>query len=233
VRPVIRDLLDAPDEPSGFEEFQAAWAPNITIGLGRLTGRTVGVVANNPLRKGGCLDSASAEKAARFVRMCDAFGVPLVVLVDVPGYLPGVDQEWNGVVRRGAKLLHAFAEATVPRVTVVLRKAYGGAYIAMNARSLGATAVFAWPQAEVAVMGPEAAVKVLHRKALAAAPPDHYDDLLAELTARQVHDAGGVQRAIELGAVDKVVEPCDTRAAIASVLRTAAARQGEHGNIPL
>ncbi|GAA1289334.1 acyl-CoA carboxylase subunit beta [Pseudonocardia aurantiaca] len=233
VRPVIRDLLDAPDEPTGFEEFQSAWAPNITIGLGRLTGQTVGVVANNPLRKGGCLDSASAEKAARFVRMCDAFGVPLVVLVDVPGYLPGVDQEWNGVVRRGAKLLHAFAEATVPRVTVVLRKAYGGAYIAMNARSLGATAVFAWPQAEVAVMGPEAAVKVLHRKALAAAPADRYDDLLAELTARQVHEAGGMQRAIELGAVDKVVEPSHTRAAIASVLRTAAARQGEHGNIPL
>ena len=126
-------------------------------------GRTVGVIANNPLRLGGCLDSASAEKAARFVRMCDAFGVPLVVLVDVPGYLPGVGQEWDGVVRRGAKLLHAFGEAVVPRVTLVTRKTYGGAYIAMNSRSLGATKVFAWPDAEVAVMGAMAAVGILHR----------------------------------------------------------------------
>ena len=121
-----------------FLELHARWAPNIVTGLGRLTGRTVGVIANNPLRLGGCLDSPSAEKAARFVRMCDAFGVPLVVLVDVPGYLPGVGQEWDGIVRRGAKLLHAFGEAVVPRVTLVTRKAYGGAYIAMNSRSLGA-----------------------------------------------------------------------------------------------
>ena len=122
-----------------FLELHAKWAPNIVTGLGRLTGRTVGVIANNPLRLGGCLDSPSAEKAARFVRMCDAFGVPLVVLVDVPGYLPGVGQEWDGVVRRGAKLLHAFAEAVVPRVTLVTRKAYGGAYIAMNPRRSGRT----------------------------------------------------------------------------------------------
>ncbi len=128
-------------------ELHPRWAPNITTTLGRLGGRTVGVIANNPLRLGGCLDSSSAEKAARFVRMCDAFGVPLVVLVDVPGYLPGVGQEWDGVVRRGAKLLHAFAECVVPRVTVVTRKAYGGAYIAMNSRALGATRVFAWPDA--------------------------------------------------------------------------------------
>ena len=137
--------------------------------LGRLAGRTVGVVASNPMRLGGCLDSASAEKAARFVRMCDAFGVPLVVLVDVPGYLPGVGQEWDGVVRRGAKLLHAFAEATVARMTLVTRKSYGGAYIAMNSRSLGATKVFAWPDAEVAVMGAKAAVGILHKKKLASA----------------------------------------------------------------
>ena len=133
-------MLDGP----GLE-LHPRFAPNVVTTLGRLAGRTVGVIANNPLRLGGCLDSASAEKAARFVRMCDAFGVPLVVLVDVPGYLPGVGQEWDGVVRRGAKLLHAFAEAVVPRVTLVTRKSYGGAYIAMNARSLGATAVFAWP----------------------------------------------------------------------------------------
>ena len=156
-------MLDGP----GLE-LHPRFAPNIVTTLGRLAGRTVGVIANNPLRLGGCLDSASAEKAARFVRMCDAFGVPLVVLVDVPGYLPGVGQEWDGVVRRGAKLLHAFAEAVVPRVTLVTRKSYGGAYIAMNARSLGATAVFAWPGAEVAVMGAKAAVGILHRKKLAA-----------------------------------------------------------------
>ena len=132
VHPLVDGLLDEP----GIE-LQPKWAPNVTITLGRLGGRTVGVIANNPLRLGGCLDASSAEKAARFVRMCDAFGVPLVVLTDVPGYLPGVGQEWDGVVRRGAKLLHAFAEATVPRVTVVTRKAYGGAYIAMNSRALG------------------------------------------------------------------------------------------------
>src|SRR6185295_1815884 len=143
VHPLITRLLD---EDSTLFELHAKWAPNVVTALGRLAGRTVGVIANNPLRLGGCLDSTSAEKAARFVRMCDAFGVPLVVLVDVPGYLPGVGQEWDGVVRRGAKLLHAFAEATVPRVTLVTRKVYGGAYIAMNSRALGATRVFAWPR---------------------------------------------------------------------------------------
>ena len=133
VHPLVGGVLD---EDSSVELHQR-WAPNIVTTLGRLGGRTVGVIANNPLRLGGCLDALSAEKASRFVRMCDAFGVPLVVLVDVPGYLPGVGQEWDGVVRRGAKLLHAFAEAVVPRVTLVTRKTYGGAYIAMNARSLG------------------------------------------------------------------------------------------------
>ncbi len=238
IHPVIRDLLDAPDDPTAFEEFQPRWANNVVVGFGRLTGRTVGIVANNPLRKGGCLDSASAEKAARFVRTCDAFGVPLVVLVDVPGYLPGTDQEWNGVVRRGAKLLHAFAEATVPRVTVVLRKAFGGAFIAMNCQALGATAVYAWPGAEVAVMGPEAAVKVLHRKTLAATPVELHAEVLAELVQRHVEDAGGVRDAIEIGAVDDVVEPADTRAVLAAALRRhpeddGALVRGEHGNIPL
>ena len=151
VKPVVSALLDEPGV-----ELHAKWSPNIVTTLGRFGGRTVGVIANNPLRLGGCLDSSSAEKAARFVRMCDSLGVPLVVLVDVPGYLPGLGQEWDGVVRRGAKLLHAFAEAVVPRVTLVTRKAYGGAYIAMNSRSLGATAVFAWPNAEMAVMGASA-----------------------------------------------------------------------------
>src|SRR5207302_8644204 len=162
VRPLVHTIVDSDAHGPVFEELQSRWARNIVVGLGRLGGRAVGVVANNPLRKGGCLDSMSAEKAARFVRMCDSLGVPLIVLVDVPWYLPGVGQEWDGVVRRGAKLLHAFAEAVVPRVTLVTRKAYGGAYIAMNTRSLGANRVFAWPGAEVAGMGASASVGSLH-----------------------------------------------------------------------
>ena len=223
-----------PDADGGrFEELQAKWAPNIVVGLGRLGGRTVGVIANNPLRKGGCLDSLSAEKAARFVRMCDSFGVPLLVLVDVPGYLPGVGQEWDGVVRRGAKLLHAFAEAVVPRVTLVTRKSYGGAYIAMNSRSLGATAVFAWPEAEVAVMGAKAAVGILHRKKLAAAPEEEREALHARLVAEHERIAGGVDRAMAIGVVDEVIEPPHTRRRLAEALAAAPAGRGAHGNIPL
>src|SRR5258705_5221389 len=150
--------------------------------------------------------------------MCDAFGIPLLVIVDVPGYLPGVGQEWDGVVRRGAKLLHAFAEAVVPRVTLVTRKAYGGAYIAMNSRALGATAVFAWPDAEVAVMGASAAVGILHRKRLAAATPDQRPVLHAQLAAEHERLAGGVGRAMELGVVDAIVAPADTRAALTEAL---------------
>ena len=193
----------------------------------------MGVIANNPLRLGGCLDATSAEKAARFVRMCDAFGVPLVVIVDTPGYLPGVSQEWDGVVRRGAKLLHAFAEATVPRVTLVTRKAYGGAYIAMNSRSLGATRVFAWPTAELAVMGPVAAVRILHRRTLAAAPAEQRHEVEAQLAAEHERETGGLQRAMALGVVDEIVEPAKTRQALARVIAEAPARRGAHGNIPL
>jgi acetyl-CoA/propionyl-CoA carboxylase carboxyl transferase subunit len=214
-------------------ELHAKWAPNIVTTLGRLAGRTVGVIANNPLRLGGCLDAASAEKAARFVRMCDSLGVPLVVLVDVPGYLPGLGQEWDGVVRRGAKLLHAFAEAVVPRITLVTRKAYGGAYIAMNSRALGATTVFAWPQAEVAVMGASAAVNILHRKKLAAAPAEEREPLRAALIEEQTRVAGGVNRALEIGVVDEVIEPERTRRRLAEALAAAPAARGAHGNIPL
>ncbi|HEX5741540.1 MAG TPA: carboxyl transferase domain-containing protein [Pilimelia sp.] len=228
VKPVVKALLDAPGV-----ELHAKWAPSIVTTLGRFAGRTVGVIANNPLRLGGCLDASSAEKAARFVRMCDALGVPLVVLVDVPGYLPGLGQEWDGVVRRGAKLLHAFSEAVVPRVTLVTRKAYGGAYIAMNSRSLGATAVFAWPQAEVAVMGAAAAVNILHRKKLAATPPEEREALRASLIEEQAHTAGGVNRALEIGVVDEVIKPADTRRRIAEALAAAPAARGAHGNIPL
>jgi acetyl-CoA/propionyl-CoA carboxylase carboxyl transferase subunit len=228
VKPLVAGVLDEP----GLE-LHPRFAPNIVTTLGRLAGRTVGVIANNPLRLGGCLDSASAEKAARFVRMCDAFGVPLVVLVDVPGYLPGVGQEWDGVVRRGAKLLHAFAEAVVPRVTLVTRKSYGGAYIAMNARSLGATNVFAWPGAEVAVMGAKAAVGILHRKKLAAAPPHEREALHAQLAEEHERIAGGVNRALEIGVVDEVVEPARTRRRLVAALAAALPGRGAHGNIPL
>ena len=215
-------------------ELHEKWAPNVVTALGRLGGRTVGIVANNPLRLGGCLDSTSAEKAARFVRMCDAFAVPLVVLVDVPGYLPGVGQEWDGIVRRGAKLLHAFAECVVPRVTVVTRKAYGGAFVAMNSASLGATRVYAWPGAEVAVMGSVAAVRVLHRRRLAEATDEESRaQLELELAAEHEVISGGIARAVDMGVVDEVVSPDRTRSAVARVLLDTPGVRGAHGNIPL
>jgi acetyl-CoA/propionyl-CoA carboxylase carboxyl transferase subunit len=221
-------LLDSPGV-----ELHPRWAPNIVTILGRLAGRTVGVVASNPMRLGGCLDAAAAEKAARFVRMCDAFGVPLVVLVDVPGYLPGVGQEWDGVVRRGAKLLHAFAEATVPRVTLVTRKAFGGAYIAMNSRSLGATRVYAWPGAEVAVMGAVAAIRILHRRTLASVPPEGLHEAETELAAEHEATAGGLQRAVELGVIDAIIEPSQTGRELARAIAEAPQLKGTHANIPL
>ncbi len=229
--PRVGDPGSAPRQTS--IELHPRWAPNIVTILGRLAGRTVGVIANNPLRLGGCLDSAAAEKAARFVRFCDAFGVPLVVLVDVPGYLPGVGQEWDGVVRRGAKLLHAFAEATVPRVTLVTRKAYGGAYIAMNSRSLGATRVLAWPDAEVAVMGAVAAVRILHKRKLAAVPADQLHEAETALAAEHEATVGGLSRALEIGVIDEVVSPSSTVAAIAAAIASAPQRRGSHANIPL
>ena len=230
VHPVVDNVLD---KDADSVELHPRWAPNIVTQLGRFGGRTVGVIANNPMRLGGCLDSPSAEKAARFVRMCDAFGVPLIVLVDVPGYLPGVGQEWDGVVRRGAKLLHAFAEATVPRVTLVTRKTYGGAYIAMNSRSLGATKVFAWPTAHVAVMGSVAAIRILHRRRLAEV--DDAERAAVEQQLADEHDrlSGGLARAVEIGVVDEIVEPTATRSALARAIAEAPQRRGDHGNIPL
>jgi acetyl-CoA/propionyl-CoA carboxylase carboxyl transferase subunit len=222
VHPLVEAVLD----DGTMQELHERWAPNIVTALGRLGGRL-----------GGCLDSLSAEKASRFVRLCDALGVPLIVLVDVPGYLPGVGQEWDGVVRRGAKLLHAFGECVVPRVTLVTRKTYGGAYIAMNARSLGATRVFAWPGAEVAVMGAVAAIRVLHRRKLAEVSPEIRPQVEAELAAEHERQAGGVERAVEIGVVDEIVEPARTRTAIAQAIYDAVqrdgVRRGQHGNIPL
>ena len=229
VHPIVEAFVDE----GTFVELHERWAPNIVVGLGRLGGRTTGIVANNPMRLGGCLDSSSAEKAARFVRMCDAFAVPLVVLVDVPGYLPGLGQEWEGVVRRGAKLLHAFAECVVPRVTVVTRKSYGGAYVAMNSSSLGATRVFAWPDAEVAVMGSVAAIRILHRRRLAEVPEDARAQVELELAAEHEVISGGIARAVEIGVVDEVVDPKLTRRAVALVLLDTPGVRGQHGNIPL
>ncbi|RZT88643.1 acetyl-CoA/propionyl-CoA carboxylase carboxyl transferase subunit [Pseudonocardia sediminis] len=225
VHPVIDGVLDGP----GLE-LHPDFSPNIVTVLGALGGRTIGVVASNPLRKGGCLDAQGAEKAARFVRMCDGFGVPLLVLVDVPGYLPGVQEEWGGVVRRGAKLLHAFAEATVPSVSVILRKAFGGAYIAMNCRGLGAGTVFAWPGAEIAVMGAPAAVRILHRRELRDHPDPgaREEELVREHAAR----AGTPDEAVGLGLVDRVIDPDRTRSLVAAALRVPA-RRGDHANIPL
>jgi acetyl-CoA/propionyl-CoA carboxylase carboxyl transferase subunit len=233
VHPLVDSMLDQ----DTMQELHERWAPNIVTALGRFGGRTVGVIANNPLRLGGCLDSLSAEKASRFVRLCDSLGVPLIVLVDVPGYLPGVGQEWDGVVRRGAKLLHAFGECVVPRVTLITRKTYGGAYIAMNSRALGATKVFAWQGAEVAVMGPVAAIRILHRRKLAEVAPEIRPQVEAELAAEHERLAGGVEKAREIGVVDEVIEPAGTRSAIARAIaeavQTDGVRRGQHGNIPL
>jgi len=228
MRAVVTDVLDGP----GLE-LQAGWAPNLLTVLGRLGGRTIGIVANNPLRLGGCLDAASGEKAARFVRMCDAFGVPLLFLVDVPGYLPGVGQEWDGVVRRGAKLLHAYAAASVPRVTVVVHKSYGGAYIAMGSRGLGADAVFAWPGAKIDIMGAGAAVEILHRRELAALDGEARAAAVVRLADAHADETGGLQRAVEGGFVDAIIDPADTRTVVAAAINAARPVRGLNANIPL
>ena len=230
VHPLIDAILDTDAEKL---ELLPMWAENMTTVLGRLGGATVGVIANNPAHIGGVLDAAAGEKAARFVRTCDAFGIPLIVIADVPGFLPGAGQEWEGAVRRGAKLLHAFAESVVPRVTLITRRAYGGAYVAMNSKSLGASKVFAWPDAEVSVMGAVAAVRVLNRRLLADLPEDQRE--ATELTLAAEHDkvSGGITRAVEIGAVDEIIEPNKTRSALAKAISEATHRRGSHGNIPL
>ncbi len=231
MQPVLSTLLDE----GTFLELQSDWAPNAVVGLGRLAGRTVGVVANDPRHLAGCLDTESGDKTGRFVQWCDALGVPLVFVVDVPGYLPGVGQEDSGVVRRGAKLLHAYAAATVPRVTVVLRKAYGGAFIAMGSKGLGADTVLAWPGAQMDVMGASAAVEVLHRRALAAEPdPQRRAELVESLATEHLTGTGGMERALSCGAVDAVVEPRHTRRALVRALLDAPARLPRaHRNPPL
>lgn len=230
VRPVVRAVLD----PGTLVELQEGWARNVVTGLGRLGGRTVGVVANNPIRLAGCLDATSGDKAGRFVQWCNAHGLPLVFLVDVPGYLPGVGQEDAGVVRRGAKLLHAYAACVVPRLTVVLRKSFGGAFIAMGSKGLGADAVFAWPGAQVDVMGAVAAIEVLHRRELAAeTDPERRADLVLRLSAAHEATTGGLARALDGGAVDEILPPHLTRRRLIESLIALPERRGDHRNPPL
>jgi acetyl-CoA/propionyl-CoA carboxylase carboxyl transferase subunit len=230
VHRIVDLLLDA---ESPRVELQRRWGRNVVTVLGRIGGRTVGVLANNPLHLAGCLDSTGSEKAARFVRTCDALGLPLAVLADVPGYLPGRRQESEGIVRRGAKLLHAFAESVVPRVTVIIRKAYGGAFVAMNSRALGATAVFAWPGAEVGVMHARSAVAILHRRLLGTMPVERHSPLVEELAADYERGAGGLPGAVAREHVDRVIDPADTKRVVAEALASAEGLRGVHSNIPL
>ncbi|MEN0014678.1 MAG: carboxyl transferase domain-containing protein, partial [Solirubrobacteraceae bacterium] len=211
VRHVVGGLLDG----GRLLEISPSWAPNVVCGLGRLEGRPVGVVANQPNWLSGVLDADAGQKAARFVRSCDLFGIPLIVLVDTPGFLPGSDQERGAVIRHGAKLVHAFADASVPRVTVVLRKAFGGALIAMNSKGLGADGVFAWPRAQLGVMGAPQAVGIIERRAIAAADdPAAHRTVLADAYAAEHL---GAAKAATDGHIDDVVLPGDTRRRIAAI----------------
>ncbi|WP_212764042.1 acyl-CoA carboxylase subunit beta [Streptomyces sp. I05A-00742] len=222
-----------------FLETQALFAPNIITGFGRVEGRPVGIVANQPMQFAGCLDINASEKAARFVRTCDAFNVPVLTFVDVPGFLPGTDQEYNGIIRRGAKLIYAYAEATVPLITVITRKAFGGAYDVMGSKHLGADLNLAWPTAQIAVMGAQGAVNILHRRALAAAESDEErEELRARLIADYEDTLLNPYTAAERGYVDAVIMPSDTRRHIVQGLRTLRDKREvlppkKHGNIPL
>jgi methylmalonyl-CoA decarboxylase subunit alpha len=223
MRAVITELADHGD----FMELHAKWARNIICALARLGGRTVGIVASQPLVRAGVLDIHTSQKAARFVQMCDAFNIPLITLVDVPGFLPGVDQEHQGIIRHGAKLLYAYCDASVPRVQVILRKAYGGAYIVMDSRSIGADLSFAWPLNEIAVMGAEAAVGVLHRKELAAS--GYPDELRTQLVADYKEQLMHPYYASERGLVDDVIDPAETRAVL---IRALGVLSGKRPEIP-
>ena len=244
VRTVIEHVVDpTADGAPDFLEVQPLFAPNIVVGFGRVDGRPVGVVANQPLQLAGTLDIDASEKAARFVRTCDAFNVPVLTFVDVPGFLPGTDQEYNGIIRRGAKLLYAYAEATVPLVTVITRKAYGGAYDVMGSKHLGADINLAWPTAQIAVMGAQGAVNILYRSELAAAAERDPDGSAAEsLRARLVteyEDAlANPYVAAERGYVDSVIPPSATRVNVVRALRALRTKREslpprKHGNIPL
>ncbi|MBE5040651.1 acyl-CoA carboxylase subunit beta [Ructibacterium gallinarum] len=232
----IRDIITEVVDNGEFYEIFKAFAPNIVTGFARMNGATVGIIANQPKVMAGSLDCNSSDKGARFVRFCDSFNIPIITFTDVPGYLPGVEQEHNGIIRHGAKLLYAFSEATVPKINVIVRKAYGGAYIAMNSKHLGADMVFAWPTAEIAVMGPAGAANIIFRKDIAnAADP---------ITARQEKIDEYVEKfanpyvAAARGYVDDVIEPDSTRPRLISALEMLMSKREtrpskKHGNIPL
>jgi propionyl-CoA carboxylase beta chain len=229
---VITHVLDDGE----FLEIHEGFAPNIVVGFGRIDGSSVGVVANQPLHFAGCLDIDASEKAARFVRTCDAFSIPILTFVDVPGFLPGVSQEWRGIIRRGAKLIYAYAEATVPKVTVITRKAYGGAYDVMGSKHLGGDVNLAWPTAQIAVMGAQGAVNILYRRELAGA--DQADELRARRITEYEDTLANPYIAAERGYVDAVIRPAETRLAVTRALRSLRTKRQtlppkKHGNIPL
>jgi propionyl-CoA carboxylase beta chain len=233
---VVRAVLD--DEE--FLEVQELFAPNIIVGFGRVEGHSVGVVANQPMQFAGTLDIDASEKAARFVRFCDAFNIPVLTFVDVPGFLPGTDQEWNGIIRRGAKLIYAYAEATVPLVTIITRKAYGGAYDVMGSKHLGADINVAWPTAQIAVMGAQGAANIVHRKTLHKIEKEGGDveAKRAELIDEYETTLANPYIAAERGYIDAVIAPHETRVEIVRALRLLRTKREilpakKHGNIPL
>ena len=236
----VHQVIEAIVDNNDFLEVQPLFAPNIVVGFARVEGRSIGVIANQPSQMAGTLNINAGEKAARFVRFCDAFGIPILTLVDVPGYLPGTDQEWTGVIRRGAKLLYAYAEATVPLVTVITRKAYGGAYIVMGSKQLGADLNFAWPTAEIAVMGGQGAVNILYRGELKAAE-ERGEDVAAvrtRLATEYTYNVASPFLAAERGELDGVIQPSATRLAVIKALWALRGKRAnlppkKHGNIPL
>jgi propionyl-CoA carboxylase beta chain len=236
MKQIIESIVDSGE----FLEVQPLFAPNILIGFARVDGRSVGIVANQPQQMAGTLNIEAGEKAARFVRFCDAFSIPILTLVDVPGYLPGTDQEWAGVIRRGAKLLYAYAEATVPLVTVITRKAYGGAYIVMGSKQLGADINLAWPTAEIAVMGGQGAVNILFRDQIKKAEESGMDvaAVRAKLAAEYTYNVASPFLAAERGELDGIIEPSATRISVIKALRALRTKRSnlppkKHGNIPL
>lgn len=236
----MHSVIESTVDDGDFLEIQPLYAPNIIIGFARIDGRTVGIVANQPLQMAGTLNIDAGEKAARFVRFCDSFNIPILTLVDVPGYLPGTDQEWAGVIRRGAKLLYAYAEATVPLITVITRKAYGGAYIVMGSKQLGADINLAWPTAEIAVMGGQGAVNILYRETIKKATEngEDVDAVRAKLAKEYTYSVASPFLAAERGELDGIIEPSATRTSVIRALRALRSKRSElppkkHGNIPL
>jgi acetyl-CoA carboxylase carboxyltransferase component len=225
----VRDVIRAVVDNEELLEMSERWARNMVTAFARIDGRAVGVIANQPWYLGGVIDANASQKAAKFVRICNSFGLPLVVFVDTPGFLPGTKQEGLGVIRHGAKLLHAFAEAVVPKVTVVLRKAYGGGFITMNSKDLGADLALAWPDAQIGIMGPKQAVGIVHKRAIAAAddPEAEHDRLAAAYADEHVSAAVAARE----GFIDELVEPTDTRRRLAGAL-AALSGAGNYGNGP-